>query len=91
MKPVVPTQEANEPPICKKCEDEFSVPDGYDVTDYCNPCAQEVVIALLESHRELQEVLAKGPSLLSVIPTEQQHEWLKLVRVALAKAKEIQP
>jgi hypothetical protein len=32
----------NEPPICKKCGDEFTVEYGYEVTDYCDPCAQEI-------------------------------------------------
>jgi hypothetical protein len=38
---------SDDPPTCNKCGDEFTVPDGYEVTDYCNPCAQELVPELL--------------------------------------------
>jgi len=33
----------NEPPICKRCEEEYSLRDGCEVTDYCDSCAHEVV------------------------------------------------
>ena len=31
---------------CKKCGDSMSIPYGYEVTDFCNECAQEIVIEL---------------------------------------------
>jgi PHP family Zn ribbon phosphoesterase len=34
-------------PACVKCGDEYYLPDGYEATDYCNPCAQELVSEML--------------------------------------------
>jgi|HubBroStandDraft_6_1064221.scaffolds.fasta_scaffold03965_13 hypothetical protein len=38
----------NEPPVCKVCGDEYYLRDGYEVTDYCDPCAQELAPELLQ-------------------------------------------
>jgi hypothetical protein len=36
----------NEPPICARCEEEYSLHDGMDPSRYCDPCAQERVSEL---------------------------------------------
>ena len=46
-------QHSDDPPVCVKCGDEYHLPDGYEVTDYCDPCAQELVPDLLEALRGL--------------------------------------
>jgi hypothetical protein len=50
---------AYEIPTCKKCGDEYHLPDGYDATDYCNPCAQELVVELLAALEDIAEPLKK--------------------------------
>lgn len=60
----------NEPPVCKKCEEEYSLRDGYEPTDYCDSCAHEVVqdlalkldLANMELHT-IDEILARRPAL----------------------------
>jgi uncharacterized Zn ribbon protein len=37
----------DDPPTCIKCGDEYSLHDGFEVTDYCDPCAQELVPELV--------------------------------------------
>lgn len=54
------TPEPNEPPTCIKCGDEYLLPDGYEITAYCNPCAQEIAPALLEALESL--MIAYGAS-----------------------------
>jgi hypothetical protein len=39
------------------CGDEFTVPDGFEVTDYCDPCAQELVPELLEALNQSQRFI----------------------------------
>jgi hypothetical protein len=36
-------------PTCVKCGAEYSMPEGYEATAWCNPCAQELVPELLEA------------------------------------------
>jgi hypothetical protein len=62
----------DEPPICKKCGDEYFLKDGYEVTDYCDPCAQELVPELLEKLRHLEvrancRLIAAAPELYAAL------------------------
>lgn len=58
------TAPCTEPPICIKCGNDYFLKDGYDATDYCNLCAQEVAADLLEVlqriRKRLKHVPAKG-------------------------------
>jgi hypothetical protein len=47
----------NEPPVCKMCGDEYFLHDfDYEPTDYCDPCAQELVPELLDALRGLMNL-----------------------------------
>ena len=48
-----------EVPTCKKCGDEYHLPDGYDATEYCNPCAQELAVELLSALEDIAEPMKK--------------------------------
>lgn len=40
----IPIQvDSNDPPVCQRCESEYNLRDGYEVSKYCDTCAQELV------------------------------------------------
>lgn len=88
----------NDPPTCIKCGDEFTVPGGYEVTDYCNPCAQEVASDLLEALVDIAEPMrniqkeakASGNRVNGMMANQlcEDANWLRdKARAAIRKAK----
>ncbi len=61
-----PTPGPYEPPTCKKCGDEYYLPDGYEATEWCDPCAQELVPELLEALKALVQLVSAGGKFLYV-------------------------
>ncbi len=47
----------NEPPTCARCETEYSLRDGMEVSKYCDLCAQERVSELEPIREELLKAL----------------------------------
>ena len=46
----------DDPPTCCKCGDEYFLKDGFEVTDYCDPCAQELVPELIEALQQIRDL-----------------------------------
>lgn len=46
-------------PTCQKCEAEYSLRDGCDPSDYCDECAQGIVVGLREAMEDIAEPMRK--------------------------------
>jgi len=86
-------------PTCIRCEDEYSLRDGCEETLYCDSCAQEVAVELIEALEDIAEPMPKmvadakaegmlldGPMCLNLC---QDANWLRdKARAAIKKARE---
>ena len=52
--------ELNEPPICERCEDEYSLRDGMEPTKYCDACAHQTVSELEQPKKPWESFDAFG-------------------------------
>lgn len=84
----------NDPPQCEKCGDEYLLPDGYERTEYCDPCAQELAVKFREALEEIAEPLkfmrqraeAEGGKLdLMAWSLSKDHQFLKSIALAALK------
>ena len=46
-------------PTCVRCDTEYNLRDGCEETMYCDPCAQEVAVELLEALEDIAEPMRK--------------------------------
>ena len=85
----------NDPPQCEKCGDEYLLPDGYERTDYCNPCAQELVVKFRSALEEIAEPIkfmrqraeAEGGKLNGsmAVALSEDHQFLKSIARTVLK------
>ena len=79
------TPHGDDPPTCIKCGDEYFLKDGYEITDYCDPCAQELVPDLLEALRGVLPYMEAAEKA-GLVGDEGCHWPVELVRAAIQKA-----
>ncbi len=62
----------NEPPICARCEDEYSLEFGLEPTKYCHECAHKLVAELEKENDQwktwgIVEIAVRNPNVASYI------------------------
>lgn len=82
-------------PTCKKCEAEYSLRDGYEPSDYCDECAQELAVKFRSALEEIAEPIkfmrqraeAEGGKLNGsmAVSLSEDHQFLKSIALAALK------